>query len=68
VPFGYRLDKDGELVPEEREQEAILEARMMKARGASLRAISVYLRENGHAISHVSVARVLKDATDGVQA
>jgi putative DNA-invertase from lambdoid prophage Rac len=47
VPFGYRLNENGELVPEEREQEAILEARMMKARGASLRAISVYLREKG---------------------
>src|SRR3954452_24060357 len=36
VPFGYRLREDGELIPHEGEQEAILEARMMKARGASL--------------------------------
>src|SRR5207248_3488008 len=27
VPFGYRLTQDGELIPHEKEQEAILEAR-----------------------------------------
>jgi len=33
VPFGYRLSEDGELIPHEGEQEAILEARAMKERG-----------------------------------
>jgi putative DNA-invertase from lambdoid prophage Rac len=33
VPFGYRLGVDGELIPNEEEQEAIREARMMKEDG-----------------------------------
>src|SRR3954453_22865753 len=37
VPFGFRLGEDGELVEHQEEQAAIREARMMKARGASLR-------------------------------
>src|SRR3954469_18749351 len=60
VPFGYRLGADGELVEHEGEQEAILEARMMKARGASLRAIAEALQARGHRISHVAVSRVLR--------
>ena len=61
VPFGYRLGADGELIPHEGEQEAIKEARMMKARGASLRAIAEALVAKGHSISHVAVARVLRE-------
>src|SRR3954449_13483815 len=40
VPFGYRLGADGELIPHDEEQKAILEARAMKDGGASLRAIA----------------------------
>src|SRR5215203_2405307 len=40
VPFGYRLTQDGELIPHEEEQEAILEAKAMRKSGASLRAIA----------------------------
>lgn len=64
VPFGYRLDNgEGEavLVPHEAEQEAIREAVAMKAEKASLRRIAEALQAKGHAISHVAVARVLKD-------
>jgi DNA invertase Pin-like site-specific DNA recombinase len=64
VPFGYRLSEDGELIPHKGEQEAILEARMMKARGASLRAIAEALQARGHSISHVAVARVLRERAD----
>jgi putative DNA-invertase from lambdoid prophage Rac len=60
VPFGYRLNKDGELIPHEEEQEAICEAQMMKAQGTSLRAIATALAAKGHSISHVAVARVVK--------
>src|SRR3954451_9642638 len=60
VPFGYRLSEDGELIPHDEEQEAIREARMMKARGASLRAIAEALQARGHRISHVAVSRVLR--------
>ena len=64
VPFGYRLDGNGELIAHEAEQEAIQEAKVMKARGASLRTIAEVLRAKGHKISHVSVARVLRDHAD----
>jgi hypothetical protein len=61
VPFGYRLDDRGELVPHEEQQEAIREAVAMKAAGASLRAIADALQAKGHTISHVAVSRVLRD-------
>ena len=61
VPFGYRLDGDGTLIPHEGEQQAISEARMMKAHGSSLRAIAEALTAKGHKISHVAVARTLRD-------
>ena len=61
VPFGSRLSEDGELIPHKGEQEAISEARMMKARGASLRAIAEALQAKGHSISHTAVSRVLRD-------
>ncbi len=64
VPFGYRLDEGGKLVPHEGEQAAICEARIMHDRGASLRAIAAALKAEGHSISHVAVARVLKDHAD----
>ena len=44
-----------ELVPHEGEQAAIDEARVLKARGASLRTIAEALRAKGHTVSHVSV-------------
>jgi putative DNA-invertase from lambdoid prophage Rac len=61
VPFGYRLDDTGELIPRDDQQEAICEAVAMKARGASLRAIADALQAKGHAISHVAVSRILRD-------
>ena len=39
VPFGYRLGDDGELVPQEAEQEAIREIAALRAQGRPLRAI-----------------------------
>ena len=60
VPFGNRLGADGELIPQEGEQEAIREMRAMKEGGASLRAIAEALQARGHSISHVAVARVLR--------
>ena len=58
-PFGYRLGADGELIPQEGEQEAIREMRAMKEGGASLRAIAEALQARGHSISHVAVSRVM---------
>ena len=39
IPFGYRLDDDGELAPNEAQQGAIREIVAMKSQGLSLRAI-----------------------------
>jgi putative DNA-invertase from lambdoid prophage Rac len=61
VPFGYRLGDDGELVPVEAQQEAILEMANLQAQGLSLRAIAAAMQANGHQISHVGVQGVLKD-------
>jgi putative DNA-invertase from lambdoid prophage Rac len=61
VPFGYRLDEKGELIPHEGQQEAIREAVALKAGGASLRAIADAFQARGHTISHVAVSRVLRD-------
>ena len=40
VPFGYQVGDDGELVPVEAAQEAILEMAPLQAQGLSLRAIA----------------------------
>jgi DNA invertase Pin-like site-specific DNA recombinase len=64
VPFGYRLGDDGGLVPEPGEQAAMLQARKLKARGASLRAIEAALRERGHSISHVAISNMLRRSSD----
>jgi putative DNA-invertase from lambdoid prophage Rac len=61
VPFGYRLGDDGELVPFQAEQEAILEMAALQAQGLSLRAIAAAMQAKGHQISHVGVQGVLKD-------
>ncbi|WP_048709305.1 hypothetical protein [Microvirga massiliensis] len=60
MPFDYRRDDTGELVPHEGQQAAIREAVAMKAEGASLRVTADALQAKGHAISHVAVSRVLR--------
>lgn len=60
VPFGYSLDGSGRLVPESEQQQAIGEARRLKAAGHSLRSIADALSSQGYQISHVSVGRILK--------
>ncbi|SDF29460.1 recombinase family protein [Bosea robiniae] len=61
VPFGYLRDAAGQLVPEMDQQRAIDEARRLKASGQSLRSIADALSRQGHQLSHVSVARILKE-------
>lgn len=60
LPFGYRLDSGGKLLPDASEQMAISEARRLQASGHSLRSIAQELARQGHRISHVSVGRILK--------
>ena len=65
-PFGFRIEKGendlrgGQLVPDEREQAAIVKMRALRAEGKSLRAIAAAMQENGFSISHEGVAEVLK--------
>jgi putative DNA-invertase from lambdoid prophage Rac len=60
VPFGYRCDDGGALVPHEDEQEAIREMRAHRAQGLSLRAIAAEMQAKGFQISHEGVAGVLR--------
>src|SRR5208337_5132058 len=46
-PFGFRLGGDGELVPDEAEQEAIREMVALRAQGKPLRAIADAVRRKG---------------------
>ena len=58
MPFVYPAGA-AELVSHKGEQAAIYEARTMKARGSSLRAIAEALRAKGQSVSHVAVNRVI---------
>ena len=60
-PFGFEV-VDGELVPHAAEQEAIARMQAMKAEGRSLRSIAAAVKAEGFAVSHVAVARILKEA------
>jgi putative DNA-invertase from lambdoid prophage Rac len=62
APFGYRIGNDGTLMPDEAQQAAIREAIELKAQGVSIRGIADLLKRKGHVLSHVTTARVLKDA------
>ena len=62
VPFGFRRGDDGELVPNEAEQQAIREIVALRAEGNTLRAIADAVREKGVKISHEGVAGVLARA------
>ena len=65
-PFGYRIEKSendlrgGQLVPDEREQAAIVQMQALRAEGKSLPTIVAAMQEAGFSISHEGVAEVLK--------
>jgi putative DNA-invertase from lambdoid prophage Rac len=59
VPFGWRVGTDGELVEFPEHQAAIKQARKMRAKGLSLRAIAAVLGERGIRLSHEGVNRVV---------
>jgi putative DNA-invertase from lambdoid prophage Rac len=60
VPFGFRRQEDGALVPHDGEQEAIREIIAMKVDKKPLRAIAATMVAKGHTISHEGVAGVLR--------
>jgi putative DNA-invertase from lambdoid prophage Rac len=61
IPFGYRLGDEGELIPNDVEQEAIREMVALRAQGKALRAISAEMQAKGHQISHVGVQGILRE-------
>lgn len=60
-PFGFDV-VEGELVERADEQIAIARMQAMKAAGKSLRDIASVMKGEGFNVSHVSVARILRDA------
>jgi putative DNA-invertase from lambdoid prophage Rac len=62
VPFGFRVSKDGELVPDEAEQAVIAQARALRADGTTLRTIQAALAaQHGRKLSLDALQRVLSD-------
>jgi putative DNA-invertase from lambdoid prophage Rac len=60
VPFGFRVDDDSALVPDEAEQALISSARAMRAEGATIRAIQSALEnQHGRKLSLDALHRVL---------
>jgi len=60
VPFGWRRDKEGGLIPEATEQRSIARMRALRAEGLSLRAIRDRLAAEGVRVSHVAVGNALR--------
>jgi putative DNA-invertase from lambdoid prophage Rac len=65
VPFGFRVDDDGALVPDKAEQALISSARAMRAEGATIRAIQTRLeKQHGRKLSLDALHRVLAGTDD----
>lgn len=63
VPFGWKVDRKGNLKENEDHAKALPMMREMKAAGKSLRAIRDAAREMGVVISHQTVSNVLRRAS-----
>jgi len=60
-PFGYRVDNDGYLIPDDNEQGLITRVLALRDKGKSLRFIADAVSSDVGKISHVTVKRILKD-------
>ena len=60
IPFGYKVDAAGKLVPDRRQQSAIRKMIVMRAKGISLSVISEEMKRQGITISHVGVITLVK--------
>ena len=60
IPFGYKVDPAGKLVPDRKQQSAIRKMIVMRSKGISLREISEEMKRQGITISHVGVSTVIK--------
>jgi putative DNA-invertase from lambdoid prophage Rac len=58
-PFGWRVGDDGGLVAVPEQQKALDRMRALRAEGLSLHKIAVAIREEGLAISHMGVKKIL---------
>ncbi len=58
-PFGYQISAEGELAPDDREQEALARARQLRAAGMSLRKIASVLADAGVEVSVPTLQRLL---------
>lgn len=58
-PFGWRAGADGELVPDQEQQQALERLRELRAQGLSLRAVADHMAATGVQISHVGVKNAL---------
>lgn len=62
VPYGFRVGKDGDLVPDAAEQAVIAQARALRAEGTTLRAIqSAMEAQHGRKLSLDALQRFLSD-------
>ena len=59
VPFGWRVEEAGDLVPVPERQEAICHMHELRAQGRSLRAIAAEVTAGGHRVSHQGVKAIL---------
>ena len=59
LPFGWQRGQDGELVPDDAQQQAVKQMHALQAEGLSLRAIAANMVAAGVAISHVGVKNAL---------
>jgi putative DNA-invertase from lambdoid prophage Rac len=61
VPFGFDV-KDGELIPDAREQAAIRKMIKLRSQSASLREIAAAMKRDGFDLSHYGVDKIIKAA------
>ena len=62
VPFAFRVGEDGNLVPDEREQALITNARALRDDGATLRAIQAALEtQHDKKLSLDAIHRIVAD-------
>lgn len=66
-PFGYRVDSDGYLIPDDNEQGLITRVLELRDKGKSLRFIADAVSSEVSKISHVTVKRILKDQCEYAQ-
>jgi putative DNA-invertase from lambdoid prophage Rac len=65
LPFGYRRGDGGNLVPHPDEQRAIKQVRALNAKGNRCGPLAATMKAKGFQMSHVAVARILRDDAAG---